>query len=188
MPERKKNWLNSIKSFKWITNLYRWSRHCRKTTINWTRSGEGHSFWRIFSAFFSIFFASIPFGRQSLKHFAIWQIAVRIAIKLKYKIETFFWKKTKILDLILEFTHAHKIMKAWKPIKAQNWRSVVHGRSSADFSVVLSKACGVQNWSKQLRFFSYDSKFIVSVRSFIFNFYDLSFFSASVISWLKNSP
>ena len=41
-------------------------------------------FWH----FFSIFFASIPFGRQSLKHFAIWQIAVRIAMKLKYKIET----------------------------------------------------------------------------------------------------
>ena len=82
-------------------------------------------------------------------------------------------------------------MKAWKPIRAQNWRSVVHGRSSADFSVVFSKAGGVQDWSKQYRiFFSYNMKLTASVISFIFIFLrrNVSFSSASTISWLNNNP
>ena len=76
-------------------------------------------------------------------------------------------------------------MKAWKPIKAQNWRSVVHGRSSADFSVVFSKAGGVH-----IIWISYNMKLRASVISFIFIFFrpNVSFSPASTISWLNNNP
>lgn len=56
--------------------------------------GKGILSEEFFQRFFQ-FFASVPFGRQSLKHFAIWQIAVKIAMKLKYKINILIFKIDK---------------------------------------------------------------------------------------------